>query len=272
MELKFKDFCKDESQIYMADLVLRENDNTEGHCHDFYEFFVVLEGEFVHYYNDKVYILKKGMGHFMAPDTFHKLAVGEGIAVSRLRNIAIHKTYFEEIVVPLGDTIGQALWEPVVLRQEEFEQFQYKTDKIIRYYEERISAYVVESIMMDLLVHMVYERESHKEEPKWLIEACKTLEREQFVGGLTRLLELCGKTQEHVTRTFVRYYQLTPTGYINDQKLAWSCGLLVTTKQPIIDIAYTCGFNTIAYYNKLFKAKYQCSPTQYRQRHARTFY
>lgn len=61
MQLQFKDFCKDESNIYMADLVLAQGEHTVGHKHNFYEFFVVLEGTFIHYCNQKETKLTKGM-------------------------------------------------------------------------------------------------------------------------------------------------------------------------------------------------------------------
>ena len=32
----------------------------------------------------------------------------------------------------------------------------------------------------------------------------------------------------------------------------------------ITDIAYACGFNDISYFNRRFRARFGCSPTQYR--------
>lgn len=273
MKLEFKDFCKDDSRMYMADLVLLEGDHTEGHCHDFYEFFVVLEGEFIHYYGDKLERLTKGMCRFVMPDTFHKLHGVEGSGISRLRNIATESMYMEKLLEPMESRMDQKIWKPTRLGKAVFEQFQYKTDKIMRYYDPKMTPYIVKSIVMDCVVNMIYESEIIDDKPKWLSDAYIAMEQENLLdGGLPTLLELCGKSQEHITRAFKKYYGTTPTEYINTLRLNWSCRLLTTTKLSILDIAYTCGFNTIAYYNRRFKEKYECTPSQYREIHHKTFY
>jgi AraC-like DNA-binding protein len=32
----------------------------------------------------------------------------------------------------------------------------------------------------------------------------------------------------------------------------------------VSDIAYTCGFNEVSYFNRRFRARFGCSPTEYR--------
>ena len=45
------------------------------------------------------------------------------------------------------------------------------------------------------------------------------------------------------------------------------CKLLICTNLPITEIAYQSGFNSIGYFNRLFKGNFDISPSQYRKKH-----
>lgn len=272
MQLYFKDFCLDCSKIHIADLVLEAHDYTLGHHHDFYEFFVVLEGIFVHEWDGQRQQMSKGMYQVLKPQCFHRVYALE-TSSNRLRNIAIEKQYFESLIQPVAKLIGRKMWEVDELGTGAFEQFESKSQKLIQHYEAEFASYVVESLLMDLLLQKLYEGDEERKGPSWLQAACKKLEEGQLMEeGLQAFLTSCGKTQEHVTRVVKQYYQMTPTELINAHRLKYSCTLLTTTKESIVQIAYQCGFNSVAYFNKRFKEKYGSTPTQYRERYRKTFY
>lgn len=56
----------------------------------------------------------------------------------------------------------------------------------------------------------------------------------------------------------------TPIKYQNDIRLKTSCEILSSTKYTIADIAFNCGFNNPLYYSRIFKKKYNVTPTEYR--------
>jgi AraC family cel operon transcriptional repressor len=102
--------------------------------------------------------------------------------------------------------------------------------------------------------------------PQWLTYAYKEMEKpENFILGLNSFIYLCGKTQEHISRMMNKYYNCTPSEYINNLRLQQATKLLIATEKNITDIIYEVGFNNASYFNELFKTKYGLNPKNYRK-------
>lgn len=52
--------------------------------------------------------------------------------------------------------------------------------------------------------------------------------------------------------------------YIIEMRIAYACELLNNTTQDIFQISFTCGFNSISHFNKIFKRITQVTPSHYR--------
>ena len=101
--------------------------------------------------------------------------------------------------------------------------------------------------------------------PFWLRKACDArYAPENLAAGISRLVELSGKTQEHVTRSMRKYMGQTPSNFINALRLERVAEALIATDRPIFDIRLDVGFQNASHFNKLFKEKYHMSPRKYR--------
>ena len=80
------------------------------------------------------------------------------------------------------------------------------------------------------------------------------------------MYEFSGKTREHLTRMMKKYYKTTPTEYITDLRLEYCANLLYTSNLPVIDICYSCGFDNLSWFYKVFQKKYGTTPAKYRKR------
>ena len=70
--------------------------------------------------------------------------------------------------------------------------------------------------------------------------------------------------------TFSRYFRARtgktfPT-YLNEIRIARVCRLLAETDGTISEIAWSCGFDSMANFQRQFKRNQDCTPTQYRKR------
>lgn len=63
---------------------------------------------------------------------------------------------------------------------------------------------------------------------------------------------------------FKRYLQQSPVDFLNTFRLKTSCSLLRNTKKSITEIAFSCGFNHLSYFSKLFVRNFGCTPREYR--------
>ncbi len=63
---------------------------------------------------------------------------------------------------------------------------------------------------------------------------------------------------------FLRNFGCTFTDYINRLRVNSSCRLLKTTEDSVAEIAYSLGFNSVPYFNRIFLRLCGCTPSQYR--------
>ena len=82
--------------------------------------------------------------------------------------------------------------------------------------------------------------------------------------SLVELANLCGCSLATFKRKFRKYFKDSPAHYLLQKKLEKTYQLLSLDTLPIGDIAYDCGFENIPSFNKAFKKKYGCTPSQLR--------
>ncbi len=63
---------------------------------------------------------------------------------------------------------------------------------------------------------------------------------------------------------FKHYLQQSPVDFLNTFRLKTSCNLLRNTEKSITEIAFSCGFNHLSYFSKLFIKNFDCTPREYR--------
>lgn len=94
--------------------------------------------------------------------------------------------------------------------------------------------------------------------------------QEHYQEPLT-LDEIC--TSVNISRSkcciiFKQYLNQSPIDFLNKYRLEVSCYLLANTTSNVTEIAFSCGFNHLSYFSKIFLREYGCTPTQYRHSRA----
>ncbi|HLT06703.1 MAG TPA: AraC family transcriptional regulator [Cyclobacteriaceae bacterium] len=64
---------------------------------------------------------------------------------------------------------------------------------------------------------------------------------------------------------FKEQYRMTFVEYLNAVRIGHACKLLSLNDQNIVDVAYACGFNNLANFNRQFKKHKKMTPTAYRK-------
>ncbi|MHC1747254.1 MAG: helix-turn-helix domain-containing protein [Cellulosilyticaceae bacterium] len=271
--LQFKDFAKNNRKYYIADLELQKNDHTYAHTHDFYEFFIVMKGEFEEHHNEDNLILEKRHVHVIKPQDSHYLVSTNNYDKNILRNIAIEKEYFEQCLDRVGVDNYETLFDSFKLDDVTYLNCKSKTDSILQLTgSEQTNHFIFKSIFSDILICGLVQKNNNYHIPKWLKTAYIEIgQNKNYVEGLDKFISISGKSQEHLTREFKKYYSITPSDYINNLRLQEVTNMLRTCDSKIIDIVYTCGFNNISYFNRLFKLRYGLSPREYRDMNKKIF-
>ena len=58
--------------------------------------------------------------------------------------------------------------------------------------------------------------------------------------------------------------------YIIDLRLGYASRMLVDTSKSIAEISFACGFNNLSNFNRIFKKKKNCSPSEFRENYHKT--
>lgn len=102
-------------------------------------------------------------------------------------------------------------------------------------------------------------------------ESRRVLKVKQYVGAhyseqisLESLSSLVGMSQSAFSRFFKARTGKTVIDYIIDIRLGNAARLLVDTTQNISEICYSCGFNNLSNFNRLFKSKRGYTPREFR--------
>ena len=162
---------------------------------------------------------------------------------------------------------------------EKYDDLKYFLSKLLCEYVQRLEDYdeEIEEILIDLLYHLInnfhyltYEKEELKEKTEQLDRYHRISKYifNNYNNNIT-LQEIAKKEflSPHYLSHEIKYATGSSfTDLINLTRVEESLKLLLDTNMSITEISEEIGFSHVRYYNKNFKAYYNCTPLQYRKR------
>ncbi len=251
------------------------------HTHDFFEFFLLVEGSAYHCVNGRKDFLEEGTLVFMRPQDIHYYEKGP-YGDFRIINLS----FYEKTVMELFDYLGSGfpkdafLTAPyptsISLSSQEKLRLQRRLEMICHipqddklWFRTELRALLAE-VYNRYLMHSVAHAEFDR--PEWFLQVCKEMkQKKNFIEGMPALLRLSGKSHAHLCRLFKQWEQQTPMQYVNRLKLQYAENLLLHTDWSTLDIALEAGFGNLGHFYKLFKELFGRTPQQHRKLHDKTF-
>ena len=87
---------------------------------------------------------------------------------------------------------------------------------------------------------------------------------------LPELASLAGMSSSAFSRFFKLHTGRNISEYIIDLRLGYAARMLVDTDKCISEIGFDCGFNNLSNFNRIFKKKKGCSPSEFRESYHKT--
>ena len=82
---------------------------------------------------------------------------------------------------------------------------------------------------------------------------------------LTTLADIAGMSPSAFSRFFKLHTGRNLSEYIIDQRLGYASRMLVDSTNSVAEISYSCGFNNLSNFNRIFKKRKGCTPTEFRE-------
>lgn len=276
-KLLIRHFITRDAPVFVAQTRLADEKPTNIHVHDFYEFFLVTQGEMLHFLNGNEMHLKERTACLIRPQDIHFFQKYPNSSNSLFINAAFSEKLFKKASRALTISDVALKKEKFLLLQnipsDEWVILQKGIKQISDLKNAADKCRVLHFLLSLLLTEMFLEKNTPLQyRPEWLENTLLEMrKKENYKEGLQRMVHICGKTQEHLTRTMAELLHLTPTEYINRLRLEEAAQMLVGTGLSITEILFDIGFNNISHFNRLFKAMYGATPRDYRKSKRRIF-
>ena len=87
---------------------------------------------------------------------------------------------------------------------------------------------------------------------------------------LPQVAEIASMSPSAFSRFFKLHTGRNLSDYVIDLRLGYASRLLVDSSRSVAEIGYTCGFNNLSNFNRIFKKRKGCSPTEFRENYHKT--
>ncbi len=122
-------------------------------------------------------------------------------------------------------------------------------------------------LLKSLLVRIIEAQRAHKEELSDLNLNNQLFKMKQYIREhlnenikVEQLAVLANCSNSTVFRLFEEHCQTSPGSYILRERLIKARNMLLQPNITVSEVAYQCGFNSVSYFVKQFKAQNTCTP------------
>ena len=260
---------------YRCRLVAGNRENFIFHYHDYYEIFITLSDGVEHYVNDEKIMLKRGDLVFIRPNDKHRYTF-KGSDFTFVNFAFDYETYselknylktdrfaiLETFEFPPYVNVSEVDIEWILSVFVKINQIDV-ADNVAKRVEFRI--FLME-VFSKYFLKKDFEGYMNKDIPFWLSEFYdKAQQIEYFSLPYQQFVSKCGKSKEHLIRSFKKVYGFNISEFQHQQRLNYVANTLVSSSKKIIDIFLEAGYEDVSWASVLFKKKYGKTPSEYRK-------
>ena len=252
--------------------VRSDTERFRPHCHDYYEFFMVKTGDAHHIVNDQYQILAEGNLLFIRDFDYHDYKRADNKYFEFL-NLAVSAEVMESVFEYLGDDfpkdkfLNSPMPPMVTLPVTEREKFFYRLNELNQVGDVHTVRLKLKTLLVNVFTNYFMNYSSNTSNvPLWLEMTYEKMKNpKNFIAGMERMYEISGKSREHLCRSLKEYYNTTPSVLVNDLRLEYCANLLINSNLSVTDICYSCGYDNLSWFYKVFCQKFGVTPAKYRK-------
>ena len=246
----------------------------ETHDHSAVEILLTLEGMVTYTIEDKIYQVRKGEILIVPPDTLHSLSMGEGSsrylflfesdAIMAMRDLKAMASYFHKpFHLRDGSDAHVRIRELLLRAREAYEKREMMWNTMCYSCILRVYATLGQRYLSGIKPRTGANMRNMDSE---VINAVMTYINNHYREELSLedVARFAGFSRYYFSRSFKRQTGYSFKDYLCQKRLQVAMDLLIRTNRSMRDVAIESGFGSVATFNRVFREKKGCTPTQYR--------
>ena len=246
----------------------------ETHDHSAVEIVLVLEGTVTYTVEDSVYQVHKGEVLIVPPDTPHSLNMGDGSsrylflfepdAIMTMRDIKSMAVYFHKpFHLRDGSEAHVRIRELLLRAREAYDKKELMWNTVCYSSLLRIYALLGQRYLSGIKPR---SGDGLRNMDSEVITAVMTYINNHYREELSLedVASFAGFSRYYFSRSFKRQTGYSFKDYLCQKRLQVAMDLLIRSNTPMREVAIESGFGSVATFNRVFREKKGCTPTQYR--------
>ena len=261
----YADAFADPSKDYAYNLLY--HDFPILHNHNYWEFLIVLSGEYKHIINGREEIIKRGQIAIIKPEDYHMI-VQNSASASHL-NIMVKCEAIEKWAKNYSNTFYEWL-----LRQEiNISMSDVYINKIETYCllynsSDEEKQQLIMNYIINLIINTVIDQLFNvvNDKPKWLLDLIAEMHKQENISWtVSDVVNSSNYSHVHLIREFKNYFGCSIVEYLRKVKISFATDYLKHSNLSISEISILLGFSSVSHLNHIFKETTGKTPLQYRK-------
>ena len=246
----------------------------ETHDHSAVEIVLVLEGTVTYTIDDAVYQVHKGEVLIVPPDMLHSLSMGDGSsrylflfepdAIMTMRDIKSMAVYFNKpFHLRDGSEAHVRIRELLLRARDAYDKRELMWNTVCYSSLLRIYAMLGQRYLSGIKPR---SGDGLRNMDSEVITAVMTYINNHYREELSLedVAKFAGFSRYYFSRSFKRQTGYSFKDYLCQKRLQVAMDLLIRTNRSMREVAIESGFGSVATFNRVFREKKGCTPTQYR--------
>ena len=265
MKNLYSDAFADPSKDYAYNLLY--HDFPILHNHNYWEFLIVLSGEYKHTINGREEIIKRGQVIVIRPEDYHMLTQNSKSA-SHL-NIMMKC----EAVEKMARSFSDAFFEKLLQNTSYISISDVNINKIETYCllynnSDEQKQHLIMNFVTSLILISVIDQLCNvvDDKPKWLLDLIAQMHRQENISWtVSDVVDYSNFSHVHLIREFKKYFNCSIVEYLRKVKISFATDYLKHSNLSISEISTLLGFSSVSHLNHIFKETTGKTPLQYRK-------
>lgn len=240
-----------------------------SHTHDYYEFFVVEDGDALHKVNSKSFKIGRGTLCFIRPDDAHAFLTYKSIHY-KMFNIVMSTDFFDEINSFMKGSVSALLTADVPptinLSEARLNWFTQLLNRIAAEEPSPRRETMLREFFVNAFCELLFVDDTVKTLPAWLHALLTALEDDDSITEpFSKIAAGFNVSREYVSRAFRKYLGVTPSQYMNERRIMKAAKRIEDGDDDLTAVCFDCGFNYYNYFYKQFRVYFHMTPSEYRE-------